>query len=126
MHQEQRIYGGTFHGPVVNAVRAGKIEDSFNTVKSSDSSVEVKDALTVLHTEVAKLVEAMASDGVGDPDEVVNQLETFSKQAVEKRPLREVLKSTGEGLIEAAKFVAASAGPVAAAVTAVLKATGVA
>jgi hypothetical protein len=94
--QEQKIYGGTFHGPVVNAVAAERIEGSFNATTSSDASDEVKAQLKVLHTEVAKLVEAMTAQGVGDPDEVINNLETFAKQAVEKRPLRQVLEITGD------------------------------
>lgn len=123
---EQKIYGGTFHGPVVNAVAAERIEGSFNVTTASGASDEVKEQLKVLHTEVAKLVEAMTAQGVGDPEEVVNNLETFAKQAVEKRPLRQVLEVTGRALIDTANFVAQSAAPIAAAVTAIMKATGIA
>ena len=49
---------------------------------------------------------------------------SISRQAVEKRPLRHVLEATGQALIDGAKFVAQAAGPVATAVTAVMKAVG--
>jgi hypothetical protein len=124
--KEQKIYGGTFHGPVVNAVAAERIEGSFNVTTASGASDEVKEQLKVLHTEVAKLVEAMTTQGFGDPEEVVNNLETFSRQAVEKRPLRQVLEVTGRALIDTAKFVAQSAAPIATAVSAIMKATGMA
>jgi hypothetical protein len=123
---QQTIYGGTFNEKVINSIAAEKIEGSFNTVKNSDSSDALKQSLTTLHTEIARLVEAMAESRAGDPDEVADELEAFTQQAIKPRPLRRVLEAAGQGLVEAAKVVAVSAAPVAEAVTAVMKAVGAA
>ena len=49
-------------------------------------------------------MQALSVTGGPSAEDVANQLEVFERQAVEKRPVQGVLKVTGAGLLEAAKF----------------------
>jgi hypothetical protein len=127
-HNEQIITGSTIIGNITNKVAAEKIENSFNTVANSGASAELKEALTLLNDEVKTLIRQMEDEG-GQPEQVAdvaNLVETFTKQATEKRPLKEVLLAAGKGLVDAAKAVSERVTPIAGAVSAVLKLVGVA
>jgi hypothetical protein len=84
--------------------------------------------LTLLNDEVKTLIHQMEERGAG-PDQVAdaaNLLETFTKQATEERPLKEVLLAAGKGLADTAKAVSERVTPIAGAVSAVLKLVGIA
>jgi len=72
--------------------------------------------------QVSKLVEAIDSEET--KNDVSSQLQTFVDESKKERPSKKMLAVTSEGLIEAAKTVAAFAAPVAAAVKAVLTLIG--
>jgi hypothetical protein len=111
--------GNTFHGSVT---AAGHIERSFNAAKDVTNN-ELQKSME----ELVKKVGALASKLPPDDQEVVTRkLEQFTQEAKAKKPDRNVLKVTGEGLIEAAKTVAAMAEPVGKAVLAILGILGVA
>jgi hypothetical protein len=125
---DQIITGGTFAGPVINRVAAETIENSFNTVANSGASDELKAALTTLYDEFAALTHELEERGA-QPEKIEDAarlLDTFAQQAVEKRPLREVLVASGKGLVDAAKAVSERVTPIAGAVGAILKLLGVA
>jgi hypothetical protein len=87
----------------------------------------LKEALNLLSTEVKTLVSQLEEQGQ-EPErveDVANLLETFTKQATEKRPLKEVVIAAGKGLIDAAKAIGEAVTPIASAVGTVLKVLGI-
>lgn len=121
---EQHIHGGTFHGAVVNKLTAERIENAFNSFAASGPAPALEAAVRHLRVEVERLIAHLPDDEPGLKLEVAERLETLASQASKPAPLRDVLKVTGEGLIEAAKVVAEMASPIAAAVRAVLACFG--
>jgi hypothetical protein len=125
-HNEQNITGGTIYGNVTNKIAAAKIDGSLNTVTNSTAPPELKEALTLLNDEVKALIRQLEEQGVGTEKvaDAANLLETFTKQATEDRPLKEVLIAAGTGLADAAKAVSERVAPIAGAVTTVMKLLG--
>jgi hypothetical protein len=121
-HNEQIITGGTFTGNVINKVAAARIDRSFDTVVQSEANADLKSALTLLADEVKALVRDMedAQRPTGDIEDVASLLETFTAQAVEKRPLAGILQAAGRGIVDAANVISERAQPIAAAVASVL------
>lgn len=125
---DQLTFSGTFYGTVIGKQVATTITNSlerFDRSPNADNE-ELKQAIVQLHAQVKDLVARMAETGAGDPEEVANQLDAFTTQASNKKPLKDVLKSTANGLVEAAKTVAEIAQPIATTVGIVLKLLGVA
>jgi hypothetical protein len=123
VENKQTIHGGTFYGAVVNKVDAERIENSFNTFNKENPGDDLKKAIAFLHEEVKALVAKLPED-FAQKEEVLANLETFTEQVSRKKPLGDVLKVTGKGLIDAAKTVAEMVGPITTAVTGVLKLFG--
>lgn len=107
--------GNTFHGDVVSA---GIIERSFNKATEYDKDEEVQTALRKLATLVAKLCETLDE---GESQQTARNLGTFVGEATSSNPQASLLRVTGEGLVNAAKTVAALAQPIAKTVTTILE-----
>ncbi len=85
---------------------------------SETKDLELREKLEDMVAQVSKLVESLESED--SKNEVGEQLSTFVAQAKKEKPSKQLLKVTAEGILEAAKTVAAMAAPVATAVKAVL------
>jgi hypothetical protein len=110
-------YGTRVEGSVL--VR-GNMSASLNTINSLDGSAEnndLKERLEVLHKLMTELTGKLPSEKA---DRVSRDLRSFVDEASSSEPRTQSLEVTGGGLIEAAKTVAEMAGPIAAAVKAVL------
>ena len=106
--------GASFTGPVA----AGQsISQSFSFANATPNE-ELRKQLQALVVLVGRLVEAIPDED--GKKEVAAQLSVLVEQAKKDHPSKRLLKVTGEGLIEAAKTIANMAGPVTAAVKAVL------
>ena len=125
---DQFTFSGTFYGSVIGKQVATTITNSLERFDRSPNAddEELKQAIVQLHAHVKDLVARMADAGTGDPEEVANQLDAFTTQASSKKPLKDVLRSTANGLVEAAKKFAEFAQPIATTVGIVLKVLGVA
>ena len=124
--EQQNISGGTFYGPVINSIVAGKIDRSFDTVVNSSAPDDLKRALGSLHDEARMTVAAMTDSQQGEANRLTDALTTFSEHAVKDRPLQEVVRAAGREILEAAKIVAARAEPILGAVNTVLGILGIA
>jgi internalin A len=110
----QNIAGSTFTNSPVAIQQM--LQGSFNTIQSAPEG-EVKLALQELHKHVAAL---LAHPEIRDAETVRGDLENFAKEATKTQPRRKFLEVSGEGLIDAAKTVAAMSGPIIATVQKVL------
>lgn len=115
------IQAGRFQGSAIGRIVGSRMTGSLNHVMQSPASPELKDALKTLHVAVEELLVDLPS-GVNAED-VANQLETLSRQAVERQPIRDIIKVTGQGLMDAARAVGA-AGALAEAVRKVAELLG--
>jgi hypothetical protein len=111
--------GSTFHGDVI---AAGIIQNSFNRVDAFDGPEELQQHLKELVATVRKLCESL---DVTESQQTARNLETFTAEATSSKPQASLLKVTGDGLIEAARTVAAMAGPIAETVRAIFQLLGV-
>ena len=84
---------------------------------------QVRKKIEEYERDVTALIAKLPEDSP-QKEEVLTRLETFTEQAAKKKPLGDVLKVTGKGLVEAAKTVAEMIGPITVAVTGVLKLFG--
>jgi hypothetical protein len=100
-----------------NVVTAQNIRDSFNKASGPGVADELKEKLQALTIEVGKLATKLPPD---DAEKVSRDLHTLASEATSKAPRKAWYELSGQGLIEAAKTVAAMAGPVTKAVKAVL------
>lgn len=121
----QNITNSQIGGSVINKIDAERIDNSFNTFNGTNPKEDLKNAVAVLHEEVKSLVAKLPQDSP-QKEEVLTNLETFTEQTSKKKPLGDVLKVTGKGLVEAAKTVAEMVGPISTAVMGVLKIFGLA
>jgi hypothetical protein len=112
-------------GIAINKQEAERIEGSFNNFNGANPNDELKKAVAVLHEEVKNLVAKLPPNSP-QREEVISNLETLTEQASKPKPLGNVLKVTGKGLIEAAQTVAEMVGPISTAVIGVLKIFGLA
>jgi hypothetical protein len=85
---------------------------------------DLKKAMAVLCQQVDSLVARMP-EGSAAREQVLGNLESLADQATKKKPLPDVVKVTGKGLVEAAKTVAEMAEPIAKAVMAVVTLFGI-
>lgn len=100
-----------------NVVTAQNIRDSFNKASGPGVAEELKEKLQALTIEVSNLITKLPAD---DAEKVSRDLHTLALEATSKAPRKAWYELSGQGLIEAAKTVAAMAGPVTMAVKAVL------
>lgn len=103
--------GNTFNG----SVNAGiNIKNSYQSSEKAHTE-ELQELLKELTIHFSKLCETMKDQK--DQDAATRKLETFVKEAASSKPEPDMLKVTGNGLIEAAKTVAEMAGPIISVVT---------
>lgn len=113
----------TFNGPIyteggdVNVVTANVINNSFNKVQASQISTELKSALNEVTDLVSKLAKQLPQ---AQAKRVAKDLDTLTTEATSDTPRKEWYELSAKGILDAAKTVAAMAGPVTTAVTAVL------
>jgi hypothetical protein len=100
-----------------NLVTATNIQNSFNKAANAEVDARVKDRLRELALQVANLANQLPSE---DAERVSKDLEALTSEAVSKKPRKEWYELSAKGIIEAAKAVAAMAGPVGVAVKAVI------
>jgi len=105
---EQVVQAQKLQGSPVNRLNAGRITESFKVVGNADASEDLKAALQELHTLVGQLVQELPAEHTEAADTAANLLETFSRQAVERKPVKEVLLASGKALLDLAKAVNAS------------------
>jgi hypothetical protein len=105
---EQLVQAQNLQGSPVNRLNAGRITESFKLVGSADAPEDLKTALLELHTLVGQLVQGLPAEQSEAAETTANLLETFSRQALEKKPVKEVLLASGKALLELAKGVNAS------------------
>ena len=91
--------GVQFHG---DFAVGKKIQDSFNKSQASSSSDEIKALLGKLAGEVAKVAEQLSDDDAGD---LADDLESFTKEAVKRRPKPDRWESVAARIGEAAQTV---------------------
>jgi hypothetical protein len=89
----------TIHG---DFVVAGKIQDSFNKIGTSNASEELKTLLKDLTEEVGKIAEKMDKEKA---EAIANDLQTFTNEALSKNPRKKWWELSAEGIKEAAKTV---------------------
>lgn len=101
----------------LNVVTADKIKNSFNKAETADVNIELQKKLKELVIQVAALAKELPPD---DALRVSEDLEALTKEATAKNPRPQWIDLSSKGLLEAAKTVAAMAGPVTVAVKSVL------
>ena len=99
-----------------NLVTAKKIENSFNKAASATDAA-LGDALKALSMQVAELVKQLPPE---TKEAAARDLETLTDEATSKAPRKAWYELSAQGLIDAAKTVAAMAGPIATAVKTVM------
>lgn len=111
-----KIVDSTIHGSVV---AADIVSSSLNRLEAADVSAETRRALESLHEAIGQLVKELPEE---QAVQASKDLDLFTQEALSPRPRRKMLEVTGDGLIEAANFVAAIAPTVIAVVGAIIKA----
>jgi hypothetical protein len=106
--------GSTFTGPLAVGEN---IRIAYRAAADVQND-ELKTRLESVVAQVSKLIETIQSEEA--KNDVSAQLQSFVQEAKKEKPSKKLLSITSDGLIEAAKSVAAFAGPVAAAVKAVM------
>ena len=118
-----KVTNATFNGPVstnggdINIITAETINNSLNKVQGSQASPDLKDAVKQVIEQVKKLAEQLPE---AQAKTLIKDLEALTTEAVSPTPRQEWYELSAKGILEAAKTVAAMAGPVTTAVTAVL------
>lgn len=100
-----------------NFVTAQNIQNSFNKAANADVQAPLKDALKELTAKVAELAKQLPPDKA---EAASKDLATLTSEAVSKEPRKPWYQLSADGLLDAAKTVAAMTGPVTTAVRAVL------
>lgn len=100
-----------------NVAVAERIENSFNNTMSTDVSDDLKTAIKNLGVEVANLARELPEE---QAEQVSRDFEVLALEAVAKNPRQKWYELSADGLIEAARTVAAMTGPLTTAVQAVL------
>lgn len=100
-----------------NVVTAQNIRDSFNKASTPGISNALKEKLQALTVEVSKLAAQLPPE---EAEKASLDLQTLTNEATSKSPRKAWYELSGQGLIEAAKTVAAMSGPITTAVKAVL------
>lgn len=108
--------GGDF-----NVVTAQNIQNSFNKAADAQVPDPLKAALKELSVKVAELAKELPKD---QAELASKDLSTLTTEAVSKEPRKRWYELSAEGLLDAAKTVAAMTGPITAAVGAVLALLG--
>ncbi|TDF84396.1 hypothetical protein [Pseudomonas sp. H9] len=112
-----------FNGPVntgggdINVITAETINNSFNKVQASQASSDLKEALKEAITQVVELAKKLPQE---QAQTVLKDLDAFTGEATSAKPRKAWYELSAKGILDAAKTVAALAGPVTTAVTAVL------
>jgi hypothetical protein len=106
----------TIHGDFTVAT-AEKIENSFNKAAAADAPGELKAKLEELARAVAEMTRELPPEKA---EEAARDLETLTEEATSENPRRRWYELSAEGLVEAAKAVGESAGPVIKTVKAIL------
>lgn len=102
---EQLVQAQNLQGSPVNRLNAGRITESFKVVGSADAPEDLKAALQELHVLVGQLVQGLPAEQSEAADTAQNLLEAFSRQALEKKPVKEVLLASGKALLDLTKGV---------------------
>jgi hypothetical protein len=100
-----------------NVVTAQNIQDSFNKASAPGVADTLKEKLQALTVEVGKLAAQLPPE---EAEKVSRDLQTLATEVTSKSPRKAWYELSGQGLIDAAKTVAAMAGPITKAVKAVL------
>lgn len=100
-----------------NVVTAKNIRESFNKASESDANENLKAKLQELSVQVAKLAAELSPE---QAEAVSRDLQALTNEATAKEPRKQWYELSAQGLMDAAKAVAGMAGPVGAAVKAVL------
>jgi hypothetical protein len=100
-----------------NIVTAKRIENSFNKTSEAGVPDALKRELQELVVKVAQLTKVLPADHA---EKAAQDLETLTSEATSKTPRKRWYELSAEGLIDAAKTVAAFAAPITQAVQAVL------
>ena len=100
-----------------NFVTAQNIQNSFNKAANADVSEPLKEALKDLTTKTAELAKQLPPDKA---EAVSKDLAALTTEAVSKEPRKPWYELSANGLLEAAKTVAAMTGPITTAVKAVV------
>lgn len=110
--------GGT--GNIVNLgeMIANTISTTNNMISDSKSSDEIKTSLEALRGPVT---EAAANLPLDDARNLLDDYETFAKQALREKPNKEQIKSQGSAIVEMVSKVAGLATPIVGLVAAVVK-----
>ena len=108
---------------VGDIVVAEKIQNSFNKADASTLGKEQKENLAKLHQQVLDLSKQLPPD---QARQVAGDLESFTNEVTSPAPRRKWYELSASGLIDAAKTVAAMAGPITTTVTAILGVMGLA
>lgn len=104
-----------------NTVTAETITNSFNIATNSQAKSEIKDALKVLSTEVAKLAKDLPQVKA---DSVARKLHALTKEAVSSEPSEDLCAVSAKGILEAAKFVTELFAPIKTILTGLFTALG--
>lgn len=118
MNDHSHNHGPRIHGDLTIH---GDVQNAFNTINQIDTGTgqgkTLQGLLTDLHREVTRLIDALPE---GQRPKVARSLRTLTEEAASAQPDRRWFQLSAEGLIDAAKAVAAFTEPVTAAVKAVL------
>ena len=98
------------------------VRDSFNVVAGSQANEEVKAGLKKLAAQMEELTSYLGKD---DAQAAARHFETLSRVAASKTPDRDLVKTVGEKLIDAAKTCSKVVVPITQTVGALLKLFGV-
>ena len=106
--------GASFTGPLAVGQT---ISQTYNAAARVDEP-DLRQKLETVVVEVGKLIELLDSDE--NKTDVSEQLATFVEQAKKEKPSKRLLELTADGMLDAAKTIAAMMDPVSTAVKAVL------
>jgi hypothetical protein len=120
MSNSKNVYFGDNAVFTGNLAVAESIQDSFNIASKTEDG-KLQEALNKLSIEVAKLCEQLPED---DQQTASRRLKTMVEEATAKKPDKSVLSVSANGLLEAAKAVAAMVSPITTAVKGVLSLFG--
>lgn len=101
-----------------NVIAAARMGNVLNSFRQTDASDELKQAITDLHAEAAKLIERVNDEKTVTAIE--KRVELLTDQARESEPLEDIVRAAGNGLIQAGQLVSDMAEPIAGAVKRVL------
>jgi hypothetical protein len=126
VHVGDQIFSGQFYGPVAGTVYAEKMQNSFNSFASRQPDDDLRSRVAELHEQVADLVGRLKEVSPDEANEVADTLASFTEEVGKDKPNKVTLRALGNGLMDVAQKVAELTVPIATAVTAVLKAFGIA